>query len=41
MGKNIKYSRVPTIGIGDDASKSLKIDCADKGKGYYTFIKDD
>ena len=39
--KNIKYSRVHTIGIGDGASKNLIKGCAEKGKGYYIFIKDD
>jgi len=37
--KNIKYSRVHTIGIGDGASKNLIKGCAEKGKGYHIFIK--
>lgn len=38
--KNIKYSRVHTIGIGDGASQALIKGCAEKGKGYHIFIKD-
>ena len=38
--KSIKYSRVHTIGIGNGASESLIKGCAEKGKGYYIFIKD-
>ena len=39
MRKNIKYSRVHAIGIGDGASQGLIIGCAEKGKGHYSFIK--
>jgi hypothetical protein len=38
--RNIKYSRVHTIGIGSGASESLIKGCAWKGKGYHIFIKD-
>ena len=38
--RNIKYSRVHTIGIGNGASESLIKGCAEKGKGYHIFIKD-
>lgn len=37
--KNIKYSRVHTIGIGDGASQALIKGCAEKGKGHFIFIK--
>ena len=40
VSRNIKYSRVHTIGIGDGASQSLIKDCDEKGKGYHIFIKD-
>ena len=39
--KNVKYSRVHTIGIGSGASAALIKGCAAKGKGHHTFIKDD
>lgn len=40
MRQNIKYSRVHAIGIGDGASTALIKGCAEKGKGYHIFIKD-
>ena len=38
--RKTKYSRVHTIGIGDGASAALIKGCAEKGKGYSIFIKD-
>lgn len=38
--RNIKYSRVHCIGIGEGASRALIKGCAEKGKGYCVFIKD-
>jgi hypothetical protein len=40
VGKNNKYSRVHTIGIGNAASEELIIGCAKMGKGHHVFIDD-
>ena len=40
VGKNTKYARVHTIGIGNGASESLIRRCAEKGKGNSVFIQD-
>lgn len=40
VGKNNKYARVHTIGIGSDVSRDLIIKCAENGKGRYIFIGD-
>lgn len=40
VGKNNKYSRVHTIGIGSGCSQRLIIGCAEKGKGQHIFISD-
>ena len=43
VGRNCKYSRVHTIGIGNGCSEKLIKECAQKGKGSHIFIneKDD
>lgn len=38
--KNVKYSRVHTIGIGSGVSEALIIGCAQKGKGQHIFIRE-
>jgi hypothetical protein len=38
--RNIKFSRVNTIGIGEGASVELIINCAEAGKGKYVMISD-
>ena len=40
VGKNNKYSRVYTIGIGNGCSEELILGCAKKGKGSHVFIGD-
>ena len=40
VGRNCKYSRVHTIGIGNGCSEQLILGCAKKGKGSHTFIVD-
>jgi Ca-activated chloride channel family protein len=41
VGRNTKFCRVHTIGIGNGASPALIEGCAEKGKGRYIFIQDD
>jgi hypothetical protein len=36
--KNVRYSRVHTIGVGSGVSHALIIKCAEKGKGKHIFI---
>lgn len=38
--KNVKFSRVHTIGIGDGASRALIEGCAESGKGLHVYIED-
>lgn len=38
VAKNVKYSRVHAIGVGNGVSQALIIGCAEKGRGLHTFI---
>lgn len=40
VGRNTKFARVHTIGIGSGASQNLIVECAKKGKGQHVFIDD-
>ena len=40
VSRSCKYSRVHTIGVGDQCSRDLIIEVAKKGKGHHVFIQD-
>lgn len=40
VGRNTKFCRVHTIGVGNGASAALIEGCAEKGKGRHVFIED-